>query len=88
MVVVCFCADLHSHAQCLEVEELAAMSVNPSLLPTLNDLLLKVYTVLRPKAVDYEQRNTLVDVFNEMTNKIFGTFLQVLLLSNIADVIA
>lgn len=48
------------------------MSVNPSLLPTLNDLLLKVYTVLRPKAVDYEQRNTLVDVFNEMTNKIFG----------------
>uniref|UniRef100_A0A0A9F9M2 Poly(A) RNA polymerase mitochondrial-like central palm domain-containing protein n=1 Tax=Arundo donax TaxID=35708 RepID=A0A0A9F9M2_ARUDO len=28
--------------------------------------------MLRPKPVDYEQRNTLVDVFKKMTNKIFG----------------
>lgn len=70
--LVCFCAELRRHAECLELEELTAMSVNPSLLPTLNDLLLEVYTMLRPKPIDYEQRSSLVDVFNKMANEIFG----------------
>jgi hypothetical protein len=65
-------ADLRSRAECHEVRLLAAMSVDASLLPALNDMLLEVYAALRPKPVDYEQRNALVDVFSKMTTKIFG----------------
>ncbi|KAL6593054.1 hypothetical protein ACP70R_049140 [Stipagrostis hirtigluma subsp. patula] len=65
---------LQRHAECLELEELAAISVNPSLLPTLNNLLLEVYTMLRPKPVDYEQRRTLVEAFKKMSNQIFGNY--------------
>jgi hypothetical protein len=57
------------------LEELAAISVDPTLLRDLNDLLLEVYTLLRPKSLDYEKRNALVHVFKEMTSKIFGKFL-------------
>ncbi|KAM0828090.1 hypothetical protein ACQ4PT_067777 [Festuca glaucescens] len=64
--------DLCSRAECHEAELLAAMSVDASLLPALNDLLLEVYAALRPKPIDYEQRNALVDVFSKMTTKIFG----------------
>nr|CAB3452880.1 unnamed protein product [Digitaria exilis] len=63
---------LQRHAECLELEELAAISVNPTLLPTLNQLLLEVYAILRPKPLDYEQRNSLVDVFRKITKQIFG----------------
>jgi hypothetical protein len=62
----------YGRAECHEARLLAAMSVNASLLPALNDLLLEVYAALRPKPVDYEQRNALVDVFSKMTTKIFG----------------
>ncbi|KAG8050241.1 hypothetical protein GUJ93_ZPchr0009g2002 [Zizania palustris] len=62
---------LRRHAQCIELEELAAMSVDCTLLPILDDLLLEVYTVLRPKPIDYQQRTTLVHVFNNMANQIF-----------------
>lgn len=65
---------LCTHAECLELEELAATSVEPILLQGLNDLLLEVYNVLRPRPLDYQQRNTLVHVFNKMTNEIFGKF--------------
>ena len=54
---------------------MAAISVNSSLLPTLNGLLLEVYAILRPKPLDYDQRNTLADVFRKITNQIFGIFL-------------
>ncbi|KAE8766516.1 Poly(A) RNA polymerase GLD2-A [Hordeum vulgare] len=64
--------DLRSHAERNEEQLLAAMSVDPGRLPALNDLLLEVYAVLRPKPVDYEQRNALVDVFNKMATRIFG----------------
>ncbi|CAM0953254.1 unnamed protein product [Alopecurus aequalis] len=64
--------DLCSRAECHEAELLAAMSVDASLLPALDGLLLEVYAALRPKPVDYEQRNALVDVFSKMTTKIFG----------------
>uniref|UniRef100_A0A0A9GWQ0 Uncharacterized protein n=1 Tax=Arundo donax TaxID=35708 RepID=A0A0A9GWQ0_ARUDO len=64
---------LRRHAECLELEEFSVISVNPILLPALNDLLLEVYTMLRPKPVDYEQHSTLVDIFKKMTHKIFGT---------------
>nr|CAB3456579.1 unnamed protein product [Digitaria exilis] len=63
---------LQRHAECLELEELAAISVNPTLLPTLNHVLLEVYDILRPKPLDYEQRNSLVDVFRKITKQIFG----------------
>lgn len=66
------CAVLRRHAECLELEELAAISVNPALLPTLNHLLLEVYAILRPKSLDYDQRNTLVDAFRKITKRIFG----------------
>jgi hypothetical protein len=69
------CAELHRQAECLELEELAAISVNPTLLPILNHLLLEVYAVLRPKPLDYDQRNTLVDVIRKITKQIFGMFL-------------
>ncbi|TVU09680.1 hypothetical protein EJB05_43170, partial [Eragrostis curvula] len=48
------------HRECLELEELTAISVDRILLPTLNDLLLQAYTLLRPKPLDYEQCNALV----------------------------
>jgi len=64
--------DLRSHAERNEAELLSAMSVDASLLPSLNHLLLEVYAVLRPKPVDYEQRNALVHVFHKMATKIFG----------------
>lgn len=63
---------LRAHAECLESEELAALSVNRTLLPILDNLLLQVYTMLRPKPLDYEQRTTLVHVFNNIANQIFG----------------
>lgn len=53
---------------------MTAISVNPSLLPALNQLLLEAYAVLRPKPLDYDQRNALVDVFREMVNRRFGMF--------------
>jgi len=31
-----------------------------------------VYAILRPKPLDYDQRNTLADVFRKITNQIFG----------------
>ncbi|CAL5090336.1 unnamed protein product [Urochloa decumbens] len=65
--------ELQRHAECLELEELAAIPVNPILLPTLNHLLLEVYAILRPKPLDYDQRNTLVDVFRKITKQIFGS---------------
>ena len=65
---------LSRHAECLELEELTAISVNPCLLPALNQLLLEAYAILRPKPLDYDQRNTLVDVFREMVNRRFGMF--------------
>ncbi|KAL6838444.1 hypothetical protein ACP4OV_031689 [Aristida adscensionis] len=40
----------------------------------LNDLLLQVYAMIRPKPVDYEQRRALVDAFKKMTNQIFGNY--------------
>uniref|UniRef100_A0ACD5Y5Y4 Uncharacterized protein n=1 Tax=Avena sativa TaxID=4498 RepID=A0ACD5Y5Y4_AVESA len=64
--------DLRSHAERNEAELLSAMSVDASLLPSLNHLLLEVYAALRPKPVDYEQRNALVHVFHKMATKIFG----------------
>lgn len=64
---------LSRHAECLELEELTAISVNPSLLPALNQLLLEAYAILRPKPLDYDQRNTLVDVFRKMVNQRFGS---------------
>ncbi|XP_066397151.1 protein HESO1-like [Miscanthus floridulus] len=64
---------LSRHAECLELEELTAISVNPCLLPALNQLLLEAYAILRPKPLDYDQRNTLVDVFREMVNRRFGS---------------
>uniref|UniRef100_A0A0D9XH27 Poly(A) RNA polymerase mitochondrial-like central palm domain-containing protein n=1 Tax=Leersia perrieri TaxID=77586 RepID=A0A0D9XH27_9ORYZ len=64
--------ELRAQAECLESEELAAMSINNSLLPILDDLLLQVYTMLRPKPLDYEQRTNLVHVFNNIANQIFG----------------
>ncbi|TVU10625.1 hypothetical protein EJB05_44169 [Eragrostis curvula] len=64
--------ELRRHAECLELEELTAISVDSVLLPTLNDMLMEVYTLLRPKPLDYEQRNALVHVFSKMTTKIFG----------------
>lgn len=66
------CVVLSRHAECLELEELTAISVNPSLLPALNQLLLEAYAILRPKPLDYDQRNTLVDVFRKMVNQRFG----------------
>uniref|UniRef100_J3N0C4 Poly(A) RNA polymerase mitochondrial-like central palm domain-containing protein n=1 Tax=Oryza brachyantha TaxID=4533 RepID=J3N0C4_ORYBR len=63
---------LREHAQCLESEELAAMSLNHTLLPILDDLLLHVYTLLRPKPIDYDQRTALVHVFNKIATQIFG----------------
>ncbi|CAL5075461.1 unnamed protein product [Urochloa decumbens] len=66
-------AELQRHAECLELEELAAIPVNPTLLPTLNHLLLEVYAILRPKPLDYDERNTLVDVFRKITKQIFGS---------------
>ncbi|KAJ1289046.1 hypothetical protein BS78_02G135300 [Paspalum vaginatum] len=65
--------ELYMHAERQELEELTAISVNPSLLPTLNHLLLEVYAVLRPKACEYDQRNNLVDVFRKMASQIFGS---------------
>ncbi|CAN6197781.1 unnamed protein product [Urochloa humidicola] len=65
--------ELQRHAECLELEELAAIPVNPTLLPTLNHLLLEVYAILRPKPLDYDQRNTLVDAFRKITEQIFGS---------------
>ena len=65
---------LSRHAECLELEELTAISVNPCLLPALNQLLLEAYAILRPKPLDYDQRNALVDVFREMVNQRFGMF--------------
>ncbi|KAG2633643.1 hypothetical protein PVAP13_2NG240500 [Panicum virgatum] len=65
--------ELRRQAECLELKELAAISVNTTLLPTLNHLLLEVYAVLRPKPLDYDQRNTLVDVFRKITKQIFGS---------------
>lgn len=53
---------------------MTAIAVNPSLLPALNQLLLEAYAILRPKPLDYDQRNTLVDVFREMVNRRFGIF--------------
>jgi hypothetical protein len=67
-----FSADLRSRAECSEAELLAAMSVDASLLPALNDLLLEVYAALRPKPIHYQQRNALVHDFSKMTTKIFG----------------
>ncbi|XP_051189823.1 uncharacterized protein [Lolium perenne] len=64
--------DLRSRAECSEAELLAAMSVDASLLPALNDLLLEVYAALRPKPIHYQQRNALVHDFSKMTTKIFG----------------
>ncbi|KAK3129386.1 hypothetical protein QOZ80_6BG0478700 [Eleusine coracana subsp. coracana] len=64
--------ELCRQAECLESEELASISVDPILLRNLDDLLLEVYNVLRPKPLDYEQRNTLIHFFNKMTSKIFG----------------
>ncbi|KAL6838458.1 hypothetical protein ACP4OV_031703 [Aristida adscensionis] len=66
--------ELQRHAECLELEELAAISVDPTLLPTLNDLLLQVYAMIRPKPVDYEQRWALVDAFKKMVNQKFGNY--------------
>lgn len=70
---VCSCADLRGRAEHNEEQLLAAMSVDPGRFPALNDLLLEVYAVLRPKPTDYEQRNALVDVFSKMATRIFGT---------------
>ncbi|XP_037428540.1 protein HESO1-like isoform X3 [Triticum dicoccoides] len=64
--------DLRAQAARNEEQLLAAMSVDPGRLPALNDLLLEVYAVLRPKPADYEQRNALVDVFSKMATRIFG----------------
>uniref|UniRef100_A0A8R7U3R7 Poly(A) RNA polymerase mitochondrial-like central palm domain-containing protein n=1 Tax=Triticum urartu TaxID=4572 RepID=A0A8R7U3R7_TRIUA len=64
--------DLRAQAERNDEQLLAAMSVDPGRLPALNDLLLEVYAVLRPKPADYQQRNALVDVFNKMATRIFG----------------
>jgi hypothetical protein len=79
--ISCFSSVLRAHAECLESEELAALSVNRTLLPILDNLLLQVYTMLRPKPLDYEQRTTLVHVFNNIANQIFGMLRGIIFLS-------
>ncbi|XP_006659702.1 protein HESO1-like [Oryza brachyantha] len=49
-----------------------ALSINPALLPTLEDLLIEIYATLRPKPDDYEQRHLMIGVFNKIAEEIFG----------------
>jgi hypothetical protein len=64
-------AALHSHAEGCEMESKACV-VDPALLPTLEDLLQEMYATLQPKPVDYENRQLMIDVFNKITQQIFG----------------
>uniref|UniRef100_A0ACD6ACY6 Uncharacterized protein n=1 Tax=Avena sativa TaxID=4498 RepID=A0ACD6ACY6_AVESA len=62
---------LCKHAETCELES-EAFLIDPALLPTLEGLLLELYAMLRPKPVDYEQRHTMIEVFNKITKDIFG----------------
>uniref|UniRef100_A0A0D9XAW8 Poly(A) RNA polymerase mitochondrial-like central palm domain-containing protein n=1 Tax=Leersia perrieri TaxID=77586 RepID=A0A0D9XAW8_9ORYZ len=62
---------LCKRAESCELES-EALSVNPTLLPTLEDLLIEIYAMLRPKPDDYEQRHLMVNVFNKIAEEIFG----------------
>lgn len=64
-------AALCKHAETCELES-EAFLIDPALLPTLEALLLETYAMLRPKPVDYEQRHTMIDVFNKIAKDIFG----------------
>jgi hypothetical protein len=67
-----FHAALCKHAETCELEA-EAFFIDPALLPTLEGLLLELYEILRPKPADYEQRRTMIDVFNKIAKDIFGT---------------
>ncbi|KAM0834029.1 hypothetical protein ACQ4PT_063884 [Festuca glaucescens] len=62
---------LCKHAETCELESEAFLT-DPALLPTLEGLLLELYEMLRPKPADYEQRRTMIDVFNKIAEDIFG----------------
>ncbi|KAM0831159.1 hypothetical protein ACQ4PT_065738 [Festuca glaucescens] len=62
---------LCKHAETCELES-EALLTDPALLPTLEGLLLELYEMLRPKPADYEQRRTMIDVFNKIAEDIFG----------------
>ncbi|CAM0911612.1 unnamed protein product [Alopecurus aequalis] len=65
-----------SEALCKRAEtcelESKAFLIDPALLPTLEGLLLELYAMLRPKPVDYEQRHTMIDIFDKIAKDIFG----------------
>jgi hypothetical protein len=67
-----FHAALCKHAETCELQS-EAFFIDPALLPTLEGLLLELYEILRPKPADYEQRRTMIDVFNKIAKDIFGT---------------
>ncbi|CAM0911609.1 unnamed protein product [Alopecurus aequalis] len=62
---------LCKRAEACELES-EAFLIDHALLPTLEGLLLELYVMLRPKPVDYEQRHTMIDVFNKIAKDIFG----------------
>ncbi|XP_020168423.1 protein HESO1 [Aegilops tauschii subsp. strangulata] len=62
---------LCKHAETCELGS-EAFLIDPALLPTLEGLLLETYAMLRPKPVEYEQRRTMIDVFNKIAKDIFG----------------
>uniref|UniRef100_A0A0E0EP18 Poly(A) RNA polymerase mitochondrial-like central palm domain-containing protein n=1 Tax=Oryza meridionalis TaxID=40149 RepID=A0A0E0EP18_9ORYZ len=65
-----------SQALCKRAEscelEAEALSIDPTLLPVLDDLLIELYAILRPKPDDYEQRHLMIDVFNKIAEEIYG----------------
>lgn len=64
-------AALCKRAESCELEA-EAPSINPTLLPVLEDLLIELYAILRPKPDDYEQRHLMIDVFNKIAEEIYG----------------
>ncbi|XP_047057160.1 protein HESO1-like [Lolium rigidum] len=62
---------LCKHAETCELQS-EAFFIDPALLPTLEGQLLELYGILRPKPADYEQRRTMIDVFNKIAKDIFG----------------
>lgn len=63
---------LCKNAAILESKELKRISFDPTFIPSLEALLLDVYTILRPRPIDYEQRIQLVRTFDSTARDIFG----------------
>uniref|UniRef100_A0A0E0LXZ3 Poly(A) RNA polymerase mitochondrial-like central palm domain-containing protein n=1 Tax=Oryza punctata TaxID=4537 RepID=A0A0E0LXZ3_ORYPU len=72
----CLAISGDSRALCKRAEscelESEALSIDSTLLPILEDLLIEIYALLRPKPDDYEQRHLMIDVFNKIAEEIYG----------------